>query len=47
MYVDYNDGFIQLSGWYRLAGYDGYVDEQGNEEVVFNFNTDDTAADGG
>jgi hypothetical protein len=47
VYVDYNDGFIMLNGYYRLAGYDGYVDEQGNEEVVLNFNTDDTAADGG
>lgn len=45
LYVDYDDGFIALSGWYRLSGYDGYVDDKGNEQAVLNFNTDDTTAD--
>ena len=44
VYVDWNDGYIQLQGYYRCAGMEAFVNAQGDEEFTLNFNTDDTAA---
>jgi hypothetical protein len=40
VYVDWDDGYMQIQGWFRCAGYEGYVNTAGDEQVTFNFNTD-------
>ena len=45
VYIDYDDTYITLQGWYRCGGYEAFIAAAGDESVTFNFNTDDAAVD--
>jgi hypothetical protein len=40
VYVDWNDGYLNIQGWFRCAGYEAYVNTAGDEQITFNFNTE-------